>query len=176
MRGDGGELRSRAALDRVLGDRRERGRVVLDLRLEVAAFGALVLDPERHLERDAARTASGRGSRGAAGGSRRAEAEADAAHRLDPAGIAELAPERRDVHVDRLRRPVPARLPDLLEQPPAADRGARVARERGEQVELLRRQLELAAVELRAPRALVDLEAADAQRARVVRGAPTRAG
>ena len=59
-------------------------------------------------------------------------------------GIAELPPQRRHVHVDRLRRAVPARLPDLLEDPLAADGRARIGREQREQVELLRRQRELA--------------------------------
>ena len=83
------------------------------------------------------------------------------------------------MHVDRLRRAVPARLPHLLEQPPAADRRARIARERGEQVELLRRQLELARRrDARGARA-VDLErcrrAAGPRRA-VRRATPARDG
>ena len=76
-----------------------------------------------------------------------AQAEADAADRLDPAAVAELAAQRRDVDVDRLRRSVPASSP----RPPRAggggDHGTGIASERGEQIELLRRQVELAPVE-----------------------------
>ena len=62
-RRDGAELRCRARRsERVLGERRERDGVALDLRLEVAALVPGVDDPERHLEQRAARRASAPGS------------------------------------------------------------------------------------------------------------------
>ena len=50
MRGERVELPARRRLDGVLGVGREHRRVVLDLRRQVAALGALVLHAERHLE------------------------------------------------------------------------------------------------------------------------------
>ena len=61
------------------------------------------------------------------------------------------------------------------EQTATADRGAGVAGERSQQLELLRRQIELVPVRERAPRALVDLEAADPQRRGMLERAPPTA-
>src|SRR5204862_556707 len=89
--------------------------------------------------------------------------EADAAQGLDPARVPELPPQCGYVDVDRLRGAVPARLPDLGQEALPADGSARIAGERGQQLELLGRQLELAAAEGRAAGALVDLELAGPQ-------------
>ena len=137
---------------------------MLDLRLEGTAFRTTILDPERHFEHD------------------QHEERQPEVPEKQPAGHAERSrnPTPRTVSIQpgspSLRRrpatwtsivfdePLQARLPDLLEQAAAAQRGAGIAGERCEQLELLRRQVELDLVEKRAPRALVDLEVADPQR------------
>ena len=132
-----------------------------DVRRQVAALGALVLHAERHLE-----------------------AEQD--EQRDPE-VAEQQPAR---HGTRSRKPTPRTVSiqpgspsfrrsaatwtsivfeepyQLVCQTSASSRcrltaAPGIARERREQLELLRRQLELAAVEGRAAGALVDLEVAD---------------
>src|SRR5579875_987571 len=72
----------------------------------------------------------------------RDELVARAAHRPDPVGVAELAPELRHVHVDGAG---PARIrhaPDEVEQAFPGEDDAGVLEEAGEQVELLARQLD----------------------------------
>ena len=82
--------------------------------------------------------------------------------------VAQLSAQRRDVHVDRLRRPEPARLPDVLEDPLPADRSARVGREQREQVELARRELRAVAPSSVTRRAAtVDHESVDPHRRHV---------
>src|SRR5437763_5146648 len=67
----------------------------------------------------------------------RDELVAGATHRPDPVGVAELAPQLRDVHVDgagasRVRHP-----PDEIEQPLAREDDAGMLEEAGQKVELL---------------------------------------
>ena len=87
------------------------------------------------------RRARCRSRRGAASCS--TQAEADAAHGLDPAGVAEFAAQRGHVHVDRLRRKVVARVPHVVEQALARDDRAGPGRQRRQEIELLGRQLDL---------------------------------
>ncbi|HSK96303.1 MAG TPA: hypothetical protein VK891_06780 [Euzebyales bacterium] len=84
--------------------------------------------------------------------------EPDPPHRLDPCGVAELAAQRADVHIDGAAVGVPARLPHLFGETAAADHDTGLLDEHGEQVELLGRQLDLAAVEPYAPGAGIQLE------------------
>jgi hypothetical protein len=94
------------------------------------------------------------------------QTQADAAHRLDPGGVAELLPQGGDVDVDRLRAAVPGRLPHLLQDLRARHDGARLAREQRQEVELLRRQVELTAVDACTAPAHVELERPHARAAR----------
>src|SRR6478735_1393517 len=103
----------------------------------------------------------------------RAQAEPDAAHGLDPPGIAELLAQRRDVHVECLRRAVPVRVPHVLEQLLARSHRTGVVGEEREQVELLRRQRDRVVVDGDATRAAVDGEGPDLDhRDRVIRAVP----
>ena len=120
------QARQVTALERVLGPDGEGERVVLHRGGQPAALGLRVREPERDLEheqhehrdREVAEEQSAAHGRSA---TRRARArrfdqpEPDAADRLDPRRVAELLAQRRDVDVERLRRPVPVRVPDLLE-------------------------------------------------------------
>ena len=110
----GGGVRS-AALERVLGEGRHHERVALDPARQVAPLAAPVLDAERDLERgehdDRQRDVGGEqpaAHPARAGGARRRA-------RSRSSGVAELLPQRGDVDVDRLRAPVPGRLPHLLQ-------------------------------------------------------------
>ena len=163
-RGERIELPSTRCLDDVLGVCREHGRIVRDVGRQVATLGALVLHAERHLEaeQDEQRHPEIAEQQPPRHGTRSRKPTPRTVS-IQP-GSPELPPQRGDVDVDRLRGAVPARLPDLGQQPLPADGGARIARERGQQLELLGRQLELAAAQGRAPGALVDLELADPQR------------
>src|SRR5688500_15040051 len=88
------------------------------------------------------------------------ESEADAAHGDDQLRrirvVADLATERRDVRVERPRRAPVVLVPhgghDLL----ARERGVGATHQQRQQVELLRRQFELGAVEVGATRFGVD--------------------
>ena len=100
---------------------------------------------------------------------RRIEAEADAAHGLDPARVTELLAQRGDVDVERLRRSVPVLVPNLLEDLVAPVHGAGVAREQREQIELLRCQRELRVAERDPAGTPIDLELAGADRGRAPR-------
>ena len=95
----------------LLRERGQRDGVALHLVCEVAA---LVAASNRRPAAPRATTRTKRRARRSSRSSRRftgAEPEADAAHGLDPAGIAELPAQRRDVDVDRLRGAVPASSP-----------------------------------------------------------------
>src|SRR5581483_8363989 len=80
------------------------------------------------------------------GGSRFGEPVAEAAHRLDPGGIAELAPQRADVDIDGLGGDEPGS-PDAVEQLVAAEDGLGPFEQRSEQVELAAGQFDLVAVD-----------------------------
>src|SRR6185312_14730288 len=74
------------------------------------------------------------------------EAEADAAHGVDVAGlvgvVAEPPAQSGDVHVERLRRPEPVDAPHLVHQLVAREDGARVGHQHVQQVELAPGQVE----------------------------------
>ena len=103
-------------LEGVLDEARERDGVPLDLVGE-----SLALRYGHTRSRAGPRAGRGRApphrdSLRAGGVSRlRGEPEPDTAHRLDPAPVTELLAYRRDVDVDRLRRPVPVGVPYLAE-------------------------------------------------------------
>src|SRR4051812_26904780 len=84
------------------------------------------------------------------------EAEPDAAYGAQHGRVAELAPQPADVGVERLRRAPPVLVPDRRHDLVARDRLPGAADEQREEVELLRRELELAAVAPRPARARVD--------------------
>src|SRR4029079_16764777 len=77
------------------------------------------------------------------------------------------------VHVDRLGRPVPRRLPDLLQDPLARHNCPRLADEDEEQGELLGSERHLLSVEARDARCSVDLKGSRTQQAAPL--APTAA-
>src|SRR6478672_462620 len=96
------------------------------------------------------------------------EAVPDAAQRGDAApgrvvtdGLAELPPQRRDVHVEGLRRAEPVLVPDLRHDPLPGDGGARVLHEEGEQVELPGPELDLLAGHPQPAGVPVELDVAD---------------
>src|SRR5215211_3843650 len=108
---------------------------------------------------------------GGGGGSslvRPREAEADAADSVDEAWsrrvVAELAPERAHVDVERLRRAEPVHVPHLVDQPLARHDRARLRHQQREQVELLPRQLERTAVDAGAATRWIEADAADLDR------------
>src|SRR6478736_5244213 len=97
------------------------------------------------------------------------EAEADAADRRDPhvgAGLLELLTEAGDGHVERLGRAEPVLVPHLVHDALARDDGAALPIEVGEQVELLRAQLDLAVAGEGASRVGVDGEGGSGRRGR----------
>ena len=136
-----------------------------DVRRQVAALGALVLQAERHLEAE-----------------QDEQRHPEVAEQEPPGhGTRSRKPTPRTVSIQpgspSFRRSAATWTSIVFEEPyqlvcqtsaskplPAHGR-AGIARERGEQLELLRRQLELAAVEACAACALVDLEVSGAQRA-----------
>src|SRR5690242_3862606 len=75
----------------------------------------------------------------------RDELVAGAAHSPDPFRVAELAPQLRDVHVDRAGAAGIRHAPDEVEQPLAREDDAGMFEEACEEVELLARQLDLRA-------------------------------
>jgi hypothetical protein len=101
----------------------------------------------------------------------RFEPEPDAAYRGDQLGrvgvVAELASQRGEVHVERLGRAEPVLVPDLRHRPLAGDDAAGVADQQDEQVELLRRELQLAFVAPCAARIGVHAHPARGQRRRL---------
>src|SRR5205814_1474145 len=77
----------------------------------------------------------------------RLEAQADSANGHQPLGVAriltELAAQPRDMHVERLGRPEPVLVPDLRHDLLAGDDAPRFSHQECQQVELLRRELDL---------------------------------
>src|SRR4051794_38939478 len=104
--------------------------------------------------------------------SARLEAEADAAHGREHRRVAELAPQPADVGVERLRRSPPVLVPDRGHDLVARHGLPRTAHEQREQVELLGRELELAAVAPRAPRAGIHAHARDLALGDAIAAAP----
>jgi hypothetical protein len=84
------------------------------------------------------------------------EAEADTAHGRHERRVAELAPQPADVGVERLRRPPPVLVPDRRHDLVARHRLAGAHDEERQEIELLRRELELAVAAPRPPRRRVD--------------------
>src|SRR5579862_9859879 len=76
-----------------------------------------------------------------------AEPEPAAVDRLDQPGITEFAAKRRDVHVQHLGRPVPVRVPRRLQDLLPAHNPAGIGRQALENVEFLRRELDLLAAD-----------------------------
>jgi hypothetical protein len=84
------------------------------------------------------------------------QAEADPADRLDRDRARELPPQRRHMHVQRLGRPEPVRVPDRFHDLLARHQRARLLGEEGQQVVLLGRERDLLAVQPDAGRLAVD--------------------
>ena len=147
-------------------ERRKRERVALDVAGELTALSTRELDAQgdREGEQDNQRERD-------VGGDQAprhvcAQAEANAAHGLDPARIAQLAAERGHVDVDGLGGEVVAPVPHLVEQPPARDDRAGTRRKCRQEIEFLGRQLDLLSAQQRAPRLAVDRQRADAEHRR----------
>nr|BFE73853.1 hypothetical protein GCM10020092_071540 [Actinoplanes digitatis] len=81
-------------------------------------------------------------------------------------GLAELAAQPGQVHVDRLVRAAVRHLPNLGEQLPLRDHLPRAGREVVQQVELARREVQLRAVQRGRPGTGVDPQPADGDRGR----------
>src|SRR5215218_10692244 len=90
----------------------------------------------------------------------RADFVADAPHGDDRGGLAELAPQLPHVHVHRTRVTREGVAPDALEQLVAREHEAAMVEELPEQVELLRRQLDLLVADLHLATSGVDAEIA----------------
>src|ERR1700674_4339354 len=90
------------------------------------------------------------------------EAVPDTANRLDPghrrSGGRELGPEPRDVHVHGPGLDEPVLSPDHVEELPASEHAAGRADERGEQLELLRREVHTQALHRHLETVAIDLE------------------
>src|SRR3954447_16233125 len=97
-----------------------------------------------------------------------AEAEADAAHRVQVARargvVAELAAQPADVRVERLRRAEPVLVPHARHQVLADHGPAGGAHQLRQQVELLAREVDGLVAKRPLPRAEVDLALADRDR------------
>ena len=139
-------VRGGASLRDQVGDPRgQDGGAREHLGLELGARAAVDVQPERHGERDHHdHQEVGRGEdepAAQAHDARRLEAEADAADRVDvPRSgrvVAELLAQRAHVHVERLRRAEPRRIPDLVDDLVAAHDLARALQQHAQQLELL---------------------------------------
>src|SRR5215210_2120404 len=97
------------------------------------------------------------------------EPEPDTADGMDVARrgriVAEVRPQRADVHVEGLRRAEPIRVPDLVDQALSGDDGAGVLHQETKEVELLAAELQLPAVERRGATVGVEPDLADDERA-----------
>ena len=78
--------------------------------------------------------------------------------------VAELPPQPADVHVERLHRPEPLRVPHFLEDALALDDRARVLHQQLEQLELLAAQLEDVAVQRHLALGRIEAELSDLDR------------
>src|ERR671933_1954132 len=87
-----------------------------------------------------------------------------AADRADQVGPAELAPQLRHVDVHRPRAAVVGHAPDAVEELLAREDDAGVLEQPGEEVELLRRQLDRLAGDLDLPSVAAHLDVAELER------------
>ena len=105
------------------------------------------------------------------------EAIADATYDDDAIRIPDLAPQRRDVDVERLRRAPPVLVPDFGDDVVAPNHHAGILGELREEIELFRREGDLVSGDLDTTCTPIDRQRADALRRRiaVVRRPPVRA-
>ena len=118
-----------------------------------AATTRLVMARRRRVSGRSRRSRVGRRGRRAVG-----QPEAVAVDGLDQRGVAELAPQRRQVHVEHLGRPVPVLVPGPLDDLLPADQPAGVGGQALQDRELLGRQRDLGARHRHLPGAQVDGE------------------